>query len=286
MFSTICKKTAALAIMAACVVLLQWHAWGFWTDYAGAYAGPAWAVTIELAAIWLWSRRQFLASVLALLASVTILASSLHGLSDPVLDAVRSHGANVETSTAQLASLDNRIETLKAQLETYLANSQERTGWLPAIRDTEASLAAAHEARGDLLAASSAPTAADWQTWAILILQATSLIIFQMVAVMTSRFVFAPAPAAPQNDVEPVQDAVTAEPEPAVAEPVVAAEVNPSPKTAKVVKIESAKRARPKKPVDEQQMDLLDSMAGEVEAKTSRKPRRKAVNENQMTLGI
>ncbi len=127
-----------------CIVFLQGYAIRFWTGLLG---GPGWGLSLglELLHFWFWSRsaattgrQRFGWGVLAMLATVLLLASAVHEIARPLI-------ANTVRTQAQLQerqSLETQAAVLRANLTAYreMAAGQQRRGWQDDIRRDTARL--------------------------------------------------------------------------------------------------------------------------------------------------
>lgn len=166
------KKQAVifpLLVLVACEVAVQWHGWDFWNRHFDPTVG--WVVSVMLgvlaASFWWqaagpigWFKRGIYGA-LALAATAVLLTGPFLEVTLPLQTALR-----------QSLVLDERIDRLETQLETYHQNSQNRAGWLDEIQATKASM--------EDLEAKRLNTPAWWQSSPAILLQALALLILQM----------------------------------------------------------------------------------------------------------
>jgi len=126
--------------------------------------------------------------LLGLIASTLLLAGPLYQVGMPLAQEL---GASNEADVARartIGLLEGRVASLKRQLSTYLDNSRSRSGWLPAITETERAL---KEAEADLRALYAAPreTAPHLGTVrrAVIAMQAVALLLFQVTNILALR---------------------------------------------------------------------------------------------------
>lgn len=174
------NRLPAIAIILFSTILMQWHSIAFWYQQTGAI-GVAWSLAIEGVALWFWWRRR---TVLAVLASVLLVAGPLHELSAPVLDSI-SQG----DERAHLIELTrDEIAQLTASIEQYETNSGTRTGWSGRIDRTQSALDASRAKLAELMAQDGAYL--EWRNQAIIGVQVLVLLVVltgQVQAVMSLR---------------------------------------------------------------------------------------------------
>ncbi|WP_027366954.1 hypothetical protein [Desulfocurvibacter africanus] len=172
-----------IPVLACCEVLLQWHGWTFWSAYFDQVAGPGLSVTLAvLAASWwavsAWSRSwaaRLGYGLLAMVASLVLLAGPLYQVSSPI---VQAHEA-AKALPGRLANLDAAIDARRAELDKYLAiTASGRYGWHGRIDDARTALADLEARRAALV--DSAPESVSGQRLAAAGLQAVALILLQI----------------------------------------------------------------------------------------------------------
>lgn len=191
------KLPAALLLIGA-VVLMQKHAWEFWSQYDATF-GPLWAVMLEGAALWLWSQRSIAKNALALVASLLVLAGPLYQVSAPAIQQYQQS----TTAPALYAKREQQLladqQRLTDSLARYNANSETRAGWLGAITGTQAELTAVNDQLTALYAEQAQAQPMTWQALAVIAMQATALLIFQLLIVLCIRAITEPAAARTTN---------------------------------------------------------------------------------------
>lgn len=186
------KRLPAVLLLLGAVVLMQKHAWEFWSQYDPAF-GPLWAVMLEGAALWLWSQRSIAKNALALVASLLVLAGPLYQVSAPAIQQYqesKTAPALYEKREQQLLANQQR---LTESLARYNANSETRAGWLGAISGTQDELTTVNEQLTALYAEQSESKPMAWQSLAVIGMQAIALLIFQLLIVLCIRAVTEPA---------------------------------------------------------------------------------------------
>lgn len=188
------KKIPAALLLTGAVVLMQKHAWEFWSHYDPAF-GPLWAVMLEGTALWLWSQRSMAKNTLALLASLLVLAGPLYQVSAPAVQQYQQSS----TAPALYAKREQQLladqQRLAASLARYNANSETRAGWLSAITGTQAELTAVNGQLTALYAEQAQAQPMTWQSLAAVAMQTIALIIFQLLIVLCIRAMTEPAVA-------------------------------------------------------------------------------------------
>lgn len=191
------KAPAALLLIGA-VVLMQKHAWDFWSHYDPTF-GPLWAVMLEGAALWLWSQRSIAKNTLALVASLLVLAGPLYQVSAPAIKQYQESATAPALYQKREQQLLADQQRLNDSLARYNANSETRAGWLGAITGTQAELTAVNEQLTTLYAQQQNAQPMPWQALTVIAMQATALIIFQLLIVLCIRAITEPAAAAAQR---------------------------------------------------------------------------------------
>lgn len=185
-------KLPAILLLLGAIVLMQAHAWEFWSQYDATF-GPLWAVMLEGAALWLWSQRSIAKNALALVASVLVLAGPLYQVSAPAIKQYQES----KTAPALYAKREQQLladqQRLADSLARYNANSETRAGWLSAISGAQAELTAVNDQLKALYSEQAQPMA--WQALAVVAMQATALLIFQLLIVLCIRAITEPVVA-------------------------------------------------------------------------------------------
>lgn len=175
-------KAFSILVLCGAIALLQIHGIAFWSDKVGPL-GILWSVLLEATALWLWYQRNVPKRALGLLASVMLLAGPLHQVAVPVLQAMEDARHADSMRVAQVSIIHDEISNLETSLETFRKNSESRSGWLNAIQKTEQQLSSARkELRG--LLATPAQSALDWSQQGAVLMQATTLVLFQLTAIL------------------------------------------------------------------------------------------------------
>lgn len=205
---TIQRHAMPAALLALGIGILQWHGIQFWLGAAG-HSGLAISLGLELGALWLWCRGGALSRLFATVLTCLLLAGPMLQLAAPVLSSVQTD----EAAAAEAALLREEITRLEEQQTTFLRNSEQRAGWLPAIEETGQRLTARRARLRELgrLDIAPAPAAASflpawagaalatlgWQRTVLLCLEALALIGFQFLNVLAINHLRRAAPARP-----------------------------------------------------------------------------------------
>jgi hypothetical protein len=83
-------KALSWIVLLGTVVLLQVHGIAFWRSQVGSY-GIGWSLLLEVVALWLWARPQWVSRLLGAVASILLLLGPLVQIATPLLDALGSH---------------------------------------------------------------------------------------------------------------------------------------------------------------------------------------------------
>ena len=183
--SLLMKAPAAILLIAA-ATLMQIHSIEFWVDQAGT-SGILWSLLLEGAALWLWASHSGWKSALGLVASLLVLAGPLYQVSSPAIKTWQSSNALPGLQVKQEAILKAEILSLENSLAQYNDNSANRVGWSGRIDATKASLETANRELKQLYKEQSQPIAMTWQSLAVIAMQAISLVLFQLLIVLTIR---------------------------------------------------------------------------------------------------
>lgn len=175
-------RLPALAVLLGAITLLQVHAIQFWMEFVGPM-GWAWAVLLEGVAVWLWSQRQALRRVLALVTSLLALAGPLYAVCEPLVAEWQSAGSRDAGRELRIEQLQREASRLEETIATFRANSEARAGWLEPIQVAQARLQEVdHELAG--LVAQPSAQALSWRQQALVVMQALALVIFQLAVVL------------------------------------------------------------------------------------------------------
>jgi len=171
-------------LLGAISSLLQAHGIAFWSSKLGYY-GMAWSLLLEAIALWLWSRTALGNRLLAVLASVLLLLGPLYQVGTPILEGLASVEHSDRARAKEIPIVETEIRDLDRQLATFTANSEKRSGWLPAIEATQAQFAKARERLAALYRDPPRSTARiEAQEILIIAMECTGLVLFQISAVL------------------------------------------------------------------------------------------------------
>ena len=193
LLSNYLPKVPAAILLIAAATLMQIHSIEFWQSQAGEYSGILWSLLLEGAALWLWSSNNGWKSALGLVASLLVLAGPLYQVSEPAIKQWQSSNTLPELQIKQEAVLLAEIASLKSSLAQYNDNSANRVGWSGRIDKTKADLKTANTELKTLYAQQEKPTAMGWQSISAIAMQAISLVLFQLLIVLTIRSLSAEA---------------------------------------------------------------------------------------------
>ncbi len=171
-----------LLVLAGAIALLQVHAIQFWTEFVGPM-GWAWAVLLEVVALWLWYQRQLARRMLAMVASVLTLTGPIYMVCEPLVDEWLSASHVDASRELRIERLALEASRLEESIEAFRANSEARAGWLEPIQVAQARLAEVDSQLATLVAAPPAE-ACTWRQQALIGMQAVALLIFQLAAVL------------------------------------------------------------------------------------------------------
>ena len=171
-----------LLVLAGAIALLQVHAIQFWTEFIGPM-GWAWAVLLEVVALWLWYQRQLARRMLAMVASVLTLTGPVYMVCEPLIEEWQSSSHVDAGRELRIERLTLEASRLEESIETFRANSEARAGWLEPIQDAQARLAEVDSQLATLVAAPPAVTS-NWRQQAVVGMQTVALLIFQLAAVL------------------------------------------------------------------------------------------------------
>lgn len=165
------------------VGLIQYHAIAFWSTAIEPATGWAWSVLLELIALWMWYRPRT-----RLLASVTtalVLSGPLYQVTSPLVQEFTHNASEKASEPARASLLREAIAAEEKALQTFLANSAERSGWLPAIEQARESLDSKRTKLQSLLTPER--QARPWQQVAVMVMQAVALVLIQISNVLAIR---------------------------------------------------------------------------------------------------
>lgn len=165
--------------------LLQWHSIAFWSTHVDHATGWAWSLLLEGVALWLWSDGRAMRRLLAVVATVLLLAGPLYQVSSPLFLEAAGIERSATANTAHRAVLEAEIASLESAMAAFLANSQKRVGWAERIDRTQAALDDARRELADLTATTAAaPRRLEWQRQAVIVMQAVALALIQVANVL------------------------------------------------------------------------------------------------------
>lgn len=180
MNSTQVKCWPSILVIVGSAILMQWHSIGFWIDQTGLI-GLAWSLAIEGVALWFWWQRK---TLLAVTASLLLIAGPLHELSSPLLEELQ----NGDHRQQLIEINQTEINQLTASIEQYQNNSAARIGWSGRIDRTQKAL---DNARKQIKALMSQDTGSlAWRSQAIIAVQVLVLFVVmtgQIQAVISLR---------------------------------------------------------------------------------------------------
>lgn len=218
---------APLIVLVGAIALLQVHAIAFWMDHVGPL-GWAWSLLLETVALWLWYQPRLPRRLLGMIASLLVLLGPVHHVSEPLIEDVWTAPHAEQGRQAEIDQLREERERLQANLATFRANSEERTGWLPAIEQAEDRLQAVEQRLSELVG--QAPeTGLLWREKAVIAMQATALVLFQITAILAITTIARRRREQPAPDPAPVPLSADAAPDRALAHDRQAPEPAPEP---------------------------------------------------------
>lgn len=175
-------KLPALLVLTGAIALLQLHAIQFWTEFVGPM-GWAWAVLLEVVALWLWYQRQLARRALALVTSVLALTGPVYTVCEPLVEEWQAASHVDAGRELRIERLTQEAARLEESLATFRDNSEARAGWLTPIQEAQARLTEVDAELAELLSTPPAE-AMTWRQQALVVMQALALIIFQLSAVL------------------------------------------------------------------------------------------------------
>lgn len=176
------RRALSILVLIGAITLLQIHGIEFWTGRVGAI-GILWSLLLEGVALWLWYQPSASRRTLGLVASLMLLAGPLHQVAVPVLQEMENSKHADSARLAQISIVREKISGLEKSMETFLKNSEARTGWLKTIQESERRQTEAREELAGLLAVP-AQAALGWSQLGIVLMQGGALILFQLTAVL------------------------------------------------------------------------------------------------------
>lgn len=178
------RPLCTAALLAGCILLLQYHAIQFWTTQAGS-SGAGWSLLLEGAGLWLWLSPSLPRRVLGGAVTLLLLAGPLYQVSAPLIEMGHRTEHTATAGVERSRDLVGEIKTLEAALAGYLTISQTRAGWSARIDSTQARLDRLRSEQATLSAArAEAPQHQPWQRTAVILMEALAIVIFQLVAVL------------------------------------------------------------------------------------------------------
>jgi len=194
-------KTAILILqLVTGVVLIQWHAIPFWSNEVDPHAGWALAIMIEAVALSFWWSRSLGLRALALTATVMLLAGPMYHLGKPIYQDIRAAQGSGQTAGSEIALLTAELEQEQKALNTFLGNSKERTGWLPAIEDSRENILALNREIANHEQDAAVEHRIRWEEiapvamyiWVLLLVQINNV---RMIRLLSAAWATRPAPA-------------------------------------------------------------------------------------------
>ena len=172
----------SVLVLVGAITLLQVHGIEFWTARVGMI-GVLWSLLLEATALWLWYQPGTAKRILGLVASLLLLAGPLHQVAVPVLQEVENSTHADSARMAQISIVQDEISDIEKGLEVFRKNSEARIGWLGPIQQNEKRLSEARQELATLLA-TPAQSALDWSQQGAVLMQATTLVLFQLTAIL------------------------------------------------------------------------------------------------------
>ena len=126
----------ASVLFIACVALMQMHSMHYFIAHAGAYAGVLWSLTLEAGSAYLLIQDRFTYRAAGAAGAALMLCIVLFSLASPLLHQFET----AKAARRALVDIEEQINALEKQRETFLRNSEKRAGWLTAIERTEAKI--------------------------------------------------------------------------------------------------------------------------------------------------
>lgn len=205
---------SALQLLAG-VILIQWHAVGFWTEYVDEHTGWALSIMIEVIALSFWWSRHVGYRFLALTATVVLLAGPTYDLGKPVYAAIQDSRGAGNVNNVELAALKLERDQLQDNLQSYREGTKLRGGFAKHIDAATEQLQAVNR---QIVAVESDTTTTDrieWEAvvpvgmyiWVLLLVQINNVRMVRLLAQSRStspRRAFQPSAPA-QTDGEPIR---------------------------------------------------------------------------------
>ena len=182
-------KHIETTILIGTIGLLQWHGGWFWYNQIG-WTGVLSSVLVEITALYLWYRRGFWNTTAALIGSLIIIGGPLYNVASPLATTSVAASADLIGVQQQIQAARNEIIQGTDTLNTYLKNSEQRGGWLPAMNRQNEQLDAARARLNTLLNKQGSlqrTTQLQWLTIAAISLQALFLIFLQTAQIAIAR---------------------------------------------------------------------------------------------------
>jgi hypothetical protein len=197
------NRLLALFVWIAAEAVLQIHGIQFWQQHGG-WNGWLWSVVLCVATVWFWlHHNKSIRYTFGIVASALLLAGPLWQVGAPLVDATLQRYEQQRYTTLQLVTLRNVAVQQSATLQTFLRNSEARTGWAPMIVRVQENLAAT---RRQITEVATAPPVAraGFLSIAVIVIQLTALIVLQVAAVAALLVIRKAPEVKPAEEPEPV----------------------------------------------------------------------------------
>ena len=176
------SRYLAIMVWISAELLLQIHGICFWLEHGGLH-GWLWSVVLCVATVWFWlHHKPVIRYTFGVVASLLLLAGPLWQVGAPLVDAIEQRNAQQRNVALQVETLRNSEALQVATLQTFLRNSEARTGWAPLIVTAQDDLAMTRER---LAVVSTAPpkARATFLSVAVIVIQLLALVVLQVAAV-------------------------------------------------------------------------------------------------------
>lgn len=120
-------KHAQLLIIIPITSLVFWHSLQFWTLHTSTQTAWLWALTLEAAALYLWTQPR--CTIPALLLSALVIAGPLHHTASPILNSNTNNEFNNNINTQLIQSLEQETAAYTESLSSANTANTERLGW-------------------------------------------------------------------------------------------------------------------------------------------------------------
>lgn len=181
-------KFLPLVLLVMAVAVMQIHAVEFWEEQLGEYTGILMSIALELAAIWLWPKRTWATSGLALLATLLVLSGPLYNTAAPTINKLLAETNKPAMNQELEAVLREDRQRQENSLESDESNSNERSGWSEEIVETREALKGNSSELKALIKDKYSDKSLDL-IWLVL-MKALALVVMQCVIVLTTRSIF------------------------------------------------------------------------------------------------